>query len=74
MILIEHDGEKMLVDSLDGHDGCTVLCDHVEDAPHDHCSMCDDGEWIEDTAALERARINKMSNAELVEHILGLVG
>lgn len=73
MILIEHDGEKMLVESIEGHEGCTVLCDHVDDAPHDHCTLCDDGEWVEDLGAMETAAINRMTNAELVEYIMGRI-
>ena len=73
MILIEHNGERQLVHSLDGHDGCKVIAKNVEPPPHDHCTWSK-GKWVEDAAAKaeadHRARLNAMTRAELVEHLL----
>lgn len=73
MIAIRHNGELMWVHSLDGHDGCAVIAEGVEPSPHP-CSVCPvTGKAIVDEEAKENARINAMSNVELVAHIMGLM-
>lgn len=76
MILIEHNGERQLVESLRGYRGCKVIERDVEHPPHAHCRR-EDGRWVEDEeakrAADERARLNCLSRTELVEHIMKLV-
>lgn len=73
MYAIKHNGETMWVATLDGHDGCTVIAENVDPSP-DPCMLCPDtGIAIIDEAAKEDARINAMSNVELVAHILGLL-
>lgn len=73
MILIEHEGERQLVHSLDGYDGCKVIAKNVDPPPHDHCTWAK-GKWVEDAAAKvaadHRARLNVMTRGELVEHLL----
>jgi len=74
MIAIEHHGEMMWVHSLDGHEGCTVIADNVPEPPPDPCTVCPvTGNAIVDAAAKENARVNAMSNVELVAHIMGLL-
>lgn len=75
MIAIEHNGETMWVHSLDGHDGCTVIAKNVSGPSSEPCVMCPvTGAALVDEAAKEDARINAMSNVELVAHIMGLLG
>jgi hypothetical protein len=76
MILIEHNGERLLVNSLDGHEGCKVIEQDVEEQPHDHCRR-ENGRWVEDTEAKAKAehnaRLMAMTRAELIDYILNLV-
>ena len=76
MILIEHNGERQLVHSLDGYAGCKVIARNVKPPPHDHYTWSK-GKWVEDAdakaAADHRARLNTMTRGELVEHVLDAV-
>ena len=73
MYAISHNGETMWVATLDGHEGCTVIAENVEPSP-DPCAMCPvTGNALVDAVAKEDARINAMSNVELVAHIMGLL-
>lgn len=73
MILIELNGERQLVESLDGYKGCSIIEKNVDHPPHEHCYRSE-GRWIEDLEAkdqaAEHARLHAMSRGELVEHIL----
>jgi len=77
MILIRHKGERLLVESRDGYPGARVIARDVPPPPSDHCHWRG-GKWVEDklakAEAQERARLNAMSRAELVEHILKRLG
>lgn len=74
MYAILHNGERMWVASLDGHDGCTVIAEGVEPSP-EPCSLCPrTGKAILDQDAKERARIDRMTNAELIDEILRRLG
>jgi hypothetical protein len=68
MILIEHDGERLLVESLEGYDGATVIAENVPLPPSEFCTW--NGEWVEDEEAKvraeEMARIEAMTKAELI--------
>ncbi len=57
-ILRSPDGaEKVLVDSLDGYDGWTVLAEGVSMPPH-HCYWCEDAQnWKPIEGAAERAEL-----------------
>lgn len=67
MILIDHNGERMLVLSLDGHPGATVVNPSVGKAPSDFCKLDPTGKWVEDADAKEHARLNKMTRAQLLD-------
>jgi hypothetical protein len=54
VILIELNGERQLVESLDGYDGCTVVAEGVDAPPSDHCQFVD-GAWLEDEDARAEA-------------------
>lgn len=74
MYAISHNGETMWVSSLEGHEGCTVIAENVEPSP-EPCAVCPvTGVALVDEATKEDARINAMSNVELVAHIMGLLG
>ena len=73
MILIEKGGERQLVESLDGYDGWKVVERDV-DRPPSTFAKREGGKWVEDTEAKEKAernaKLEKMTRAELVDHIL----
>lgn len=54
MILIEQNGEQMLVESMKGHKGAKVLHRRVPEQPNEFCMLVN-GKWKEDTAAREAA-------------------
>jgi hypothetical protein len=60
MILIEHNGERMLVQSIKGHDGCTVVRKNVPEQPSAHHRLSEDGKWVEDADAKERAEVRRL--------------
>jgi len=69
MLLIEHNGERMLVLSTDGHDGCTVIAKNVPEQPSPFHRL--EGKvWVEDAAAKERARVERMTKQELIAEVL----
>lgn len=63
-------GERLMVKSMAGHEGCTVIRDRVPEPPGPHCRLCPKGRWIDDPAAAERERLNRMTQAELVDEML----
>lgn len=67
------DGERMLVRDLAGHEGCTVIA-KVPEQPTDFHELSERGEWKHNPAAQERARIDALSNAELLEEALARLG
>lgn len=74
MDLIETpDGERMLVTSLRGHKGCTVIVRNAVHPVHGHAHL-EDGRWVEDRAAKAaadaEARLSLMTRGELVDHIV----
>jgi hypothetical protein len=69
-ILIEHNGERALVKSLNGHDGCKVIRERVPEPPSDHCRLCPKGTWNEDAEAKEQARIERMNKSEIADEIV----
>jgi hypothetical protein len=72
MILIELDGERQLVESLDGYAGWAVIEKDVDLPPSDYCARVD-GAWVEDTAAKDAgeqaAALEAMSKADLLSMI-----
>lgn len=70
--LIEHNGERMIVSSLKGHEGDKIIKRGLRKAPSPHHRW--DGRWTKDEAGAERDRLNRMSNAELVEEIMRRLG
>jgi hypothetical protein len=72
MILIELNGDRQLVDSLDGYDGWSVVADGIDPPPSDHCHF-EGGQWVEDetakAAADREAEFNAMSKSDLVAMI-----
>lgn len=76
MILIELNGERQLVKSLDGCEGCKVIERDVEASPSDFAKR-EGGSWVEDTEAKSTAKRNakllKMTRAEFMDHILSEV-
>jgi hypothetical protein len=53
-------GEHLLVKSLDGHDGCTVVRKNVPEQPSAHHRLTQEGKWVEDTEAKDRSEIRKL--------------
>ena len=74
MILVEINGERMLVKALDGHDGATVIRKAVPEQPSPFHKLTDAGTWVEDAAAKERARVEGMTRQEFIAEILRRVG
>lgn len=52
--LIELNGERQLVESLDGYADWNVEGEDVPVPPHDHCALVD-GAWVVDAPALAEA-------------------
>lgn len=69
-ILIEHNGERQLVKSLAGHEGCKVIKDRVPEPPSPHCTLCPKGKWVADPGAAERAEIRKLVRAGRLKEAL----
>lgn len=73
MILIEHQGERLLVTSLEGYPKATVIAADIDPPPSDYCEF-KSGKWVENAAAkaaaAERARLAALSRAELVEEVV----
>jgi len=78
MFLIEIDGERQLVGSLDGCDGCTVIAEGVarQDEAYARLATARTIEWdgsawagdpIAKTEAERRAGLRAMSKAEIVD-------
>lgn len=59
-ILIERDGERQLVKSLDGCEGWKVVKSRVPEQPTPHCYLCPKGKWVDDPEAAEQARIKRL--------------
>ena len=66
MILIDHNGERMLVLNLNGHPGATVINPSVANQPAPFFKLDPTGKWIEDATAKENARLKAMSRADLI--------
>jgi len=66
MILIDHNGERMLVLSLTGHDGVTVINNNVPKQPAPFFKLDAGGNWIEDADAKENARLKAMTRSQLI--------
>lgn len=66
MILIDHNGERMLVLSLTGHAGVTVVNANVAPQPSPYHKLDAAGNWIEDADAKENARLKAMTRAQLI--------
>lgn len=69
MILIELNGERMLVTSLDGYDGATVIADNI-DAPGDEQAQWDGAAFTVPTAVLKARKYDEV-NAYLAGQFLG---
>lgn len=63
-------GERLLVKSLDGHEGCTVVRKNVPEPPSAFHRLNDTGKWEEDAGAKERNRLNRMTRAELIDEVI----
>lgn len=73
MIAIEHNGERMWVHSLDGHEGCTVIAEGVEPSP-EPCTVCPvTGAAIVDAAAMKRERIKALLRDGRLDEALALI-
>lgn len=76
MILIELNGETLLVGSLAGYGGCTVIEEGVDPPPNGFCTRIK-GQWVEDADAKagadKAAALAAMSRAEMVAMIEGLI-
>jgi hypothetical protein len=74
MIRIDFNGETLLVRSLEGYDGATVLADSVTAPPSEFHEPKPDGGWQLNTtrrdAAKRREMFADMDRAELVDWIL----
>lgn len=70
MFLIELNGEQMLVASLDGHEGWTVVASDVLPPPSEAATWRN-GAWAEDAAKKSRrddlARLNRMDRLQFLE-------
>jgi len=66
-MLIEEAGERMLVKSLDGHDGAIVIADRVPEPPSPNHRLDATGKWVVDPVAVERARLKAMTREEVIE-------
>ena len=82
MILIEHNGEHLLVHDPKGYAGCTIVESDVDAAPvhaltHRTKAHRENGEWIIDKAShkasLRRASLRLMEHEKLVEEIVAEV-
>lgn len=74
MILIQCPctGDRCLVESADGYEGWTVLCDDAPLPTADHCVWCcDDNEWKPD--ALAQARAEKLAAMRDPEALLAII-
>lgn len=59
-LLIEQDGQRLLVKSLKGHEGAKVIHNRVPEPKNEHCQLCPKGTWVEDKQAKERGEIRKL--------------
>lgn len=70
MHIIEANGERMIVKSLDGHESATVVASNVPPRPHDCCEW-DGSKWVEDKQKKDRmdelARLKRMNRLEFLE-------
>lgn len=70
MKAIEYKGEKMWVESLEGHPGAVIIADNVPQPPAEPCSVCaTTGVALLNAAQKETNRLNAMTNAELVAYL-----
>jgi hypothetical protein len=53
-------GDMLLVKSLAGHEGCTIIRKNVPEQPSAHHRLTDDGKWVEDADAKERAEVRRL--------------
>lgn len=75
MIAIEFNGERMWVNSLDGHGGCTVIATDVPGPSDEPCELCPEtGVALVDDAQAEERRLNDMTHAELLAEIMSRIG
>lgn len=77
MIRIKFKGETMLVRSLEGYEGATVLADNVTPPPSEFHEPKEGGGWQVNAAkrdkAKKRERFVNMGRDELIDHILDQV-
>lgn len=70
MHIIEQNGQRMIVRSLDGHEGATVIASNVPPRPNECCEW-DGSKWVEDKPKKARmddlAKLNKMNRLEFLE-------
>ena len=72
-MLIEKDGKRQLVKSLNGHEGWTVVKDRVPDPPSSHHHLTAEGTWAEDAEAKERGEIRRLIRAGRLREALALL-
>lgn len=75
MILIELNGERQLVLSLDGYEGATVIKEGVDEQPSDFHKLDDKGAWVLDEDAeheglMAAANSDVDARIEFLEHRL----
>lgn len=73
--LIEFDGERHVVESLDGYDGCSVIEEGVAE-PRGHCDRVEgpDGKkfWRPNREKAEEAQMARTPKVDLVRRIVAL--
>lgn len=62
MILIEHNGERLLVHSTGGYTGCKVLARNVPHPPHD-CCRWEGGKWVDCPKLEAEAKAKRLAHA-----------
>lgn len=60
-------GERMLVLSVGGHGGATVVAKAVPEQPSPFHRLTADGKWMIDSAAVEADRLRRMTREQLIE-------
>lgn len=75
MMLIEHEGERLLVNSADGYPGCEVIARDVPPPPGD-CHRWQNGKWTECKKMKAEAKAERLRRAraalgeELIEELI----
>lgn len=73
-LLIERDGERQLVKSLDGYEGWAVVKDRVPEPPTPHAKLNAEGAWAEDAEAAEQAQVKRLLRQGRLREALELLG